>query len=105
MGNYLNDHKRRNWEMMNLEIEQQRTDSTPPVAAYRLTASALAIVLATWTVPATAQSEPAAAVSAASTSDDSTVGEIVVTAQRREEKLSRVPVAVAAFNADTLQSR
>lgn len=32
-------------------------------------------------------------------------GEILVTAQRREQALSKVPVAVAAFNAETLQER
>lgn len=32
-------------------------------------------------------------------------GDIVVTAQRREERLSRVPVSVVAFNAATLQAR
>ncbi|GAC1577539.1 MAG: TonB-dependent receptor [Sphingomicrobium sp.] len=32
-------------------------------------------------------------------------GEITVTAQRREEKLSRVPVSVSAFNAETLNKR
>ncbi|HEX8419655.1 MAG TPA: TonB-dependent receptor [Sphingomonas sp.] len=31
--------------------------------------------------------------------------DIVVTAQRREERLSRVPVSVSAFSADTLQTR
>ncbi len=33
------------------------------------------------------------------------VQDIVVTAQRREEKLSRVPVSVVAFDADTLQEK
>lgn len=32
-------------------------------------------------------------------------GEIVVTAQRREEKLSRVPLSVSAFTGETLQKR
>jgi len=91
--------------MMNVQIKQQgicRKESS----AYRLTASALAIVLATSAVPAMAQAgADATTTNAANTSNDSTIGEIVVTAQRREEKLSRVPVAVAAFSADALQSR
>jgi iron complex outermembrane receptor protein len=33
------------------------------------------------------------------------IGEIVVTAQRREQALSKVPVAVSAFGGDTLQKR
>jgi iron complex outermembrane receptor protein len=37
--------------------------------------------------------------------DASTSGDIVVTAQRREERLSRVPVSVVAFSAATLQTR
>ena len=32
-------------------------------------------------------------------------GEIVVTAQRREEKLSKVPVSVVAYGAEALQTR
>ena len=32
-------------------------------------------------------------------------GDIVVTAQRREEKLSKVPISVVAFSAQTLQSK
>jgi iron complex outermembrane receptor protein len=41
------------------------------------------------------------------TNDEATVsiGEIVVTAQRRAERLSRVPVSVVAFNAEALQSK
>lgn len=39
------------------------------------------------------------------TGSDELSGDIVVTAQRREERLSRVPVSVSAFNAESLQSR
>jgi iron complex outermembrane receptor protein len=51
---------------------------------------------ATFAVPAMAQSDNETEVGA---------GEIIVTAQRREEALSKVPVSVVAFNAETLQSR
>ncbi len=47
----------------------------------------------------------AAAVSASSQAKLATLTEITVTAERRKEKLSKVPVAVVAFNADTLVSR
>ena len=46
---------------------------------------------------------PAPAPASAAASADS--GEIVVTATRREERLSKVPVSVVAFNADTLKDR
>ena len=46
--------------------------------------------------PTEAQAPPAAAYD---------TQDIVVTAQRREEKLSRVPISVAAFNAQTLQTK
>ena len=46
---------------------------------------------------------PAMAQSAVEATSDTT--DIVVTAQRKEEKLARVPVSVVAFNAETLVSR
>ena len=46
---------------------------------------------------------PAPAPASAAASADS--GEIVVTATRREERLSKVPVSIVAFNADTLKDR
>jgi len=36
---------------------------------------------------------------------DVNTGDIIVTAQRREESLSKVPLSVAAFDSDTLQTR
>ncbi len=39
------------------------------------------------------------------TAETAGFGDIVVTAQRRSERLSRVPVSVVAFNAETLQSK
>ena len=53
--------------------------------------------------PVVAEVPAAAAPATAPAADQS--GEIVVTAQRREEKLSKVPISVAAFNAETLQTR
>ena len=57
-------------------------------------ASAASLAVAT---PALAQQATPAA--------SNNTGDIVVTAQRREEKLSRVAVAIQAFNADTLKSK
>jgi len=68
---------------------------------YRSTTSAIAIVLTASTVPAFAQS----AADGANVDDPAYNAEIIVTAQRREEKLSKVPVSVSAFNAEALQSR
>ena len=52
--------------------------------------------------PAFAQTAAAAAPSSAPTAS---TGEIVVTAQRRSEALSKVPVSVSAFNGETLKTR
>lgn len=54
--------------------------------------------------PAAAQESDAAA-SAAADSAQPTIEEIIVTAQRREEQLSKVPVSVVAFGAELLQTR
>jgi len=59
-------------------------------ALLRGSASAVAVVLATLATPVLAQAAQAQAVDEAATQD------IVVTAQRREEKLSKVPVSVVA---------
>jgi iron complex outermembrane recepter protein len=48
---------------------------------------------------------PAALAQEAQADQADGTNDIVVTAQRREEKLSRVPVAVVAFNAEALQER
>lgn len=58
------------------------------------------ILAVSWAFPVTAFAQEAPAESEATASND-----IVVTAQRREEALSKVPVAVSAFNAETLQER
>ncbi len=52
--------------------------------------------MASFAAPAMAQSAEEA---------EANSGEIIVTAQRREEELSKVPVSVLAFGADALQSR
>lgn len=41
----------------------------------------------------------------ASTTDDSGLGDIIVTAQRREQSVQSIPVAVTSFSGDTLVSR
>jgi iron complex outermembrane receptor protein len=57
-----------------------------------------------WSVPAAAQAQdPAAAAAPAAQASDPDDGEIVVTAQRREERLSDVPIAVTALDSDQLR--
>lgn len=68
-------------------------------ALLRQGACAAAMVMGMFGAPASAQSDSAPAAEESATSD------IVVTAQRREEKLSKVPVAVVAFGAEALQER
>lgn len=55
--------------------------------------------------PVAAMAQDAAAQNAPAQADAADTNEIIVTAQRREERLSRVPVSVVAFDADTLQDR
>jgi outer membrane receptor protein involved in Fe transport len=54
-----------------------------------------------------AAAAPAAAAPApaADTSSGATIGELVVTAERREENLQDTPIAVSAFSAESLQSK
>jgi iron complex outermembrane recepter protein len=68
-------------------------------ALLRGSASAVAVIAATLTTPVLAQAAQEQASEAVDTQD------IVVTAQRREEKLSKVPVSVVAYNAEALQTR
>lgn len=56
-------------------------------------------------MPAFGQDAPQAAADEPGSEKIASPADIVVTAQRREQSLSKVPVAVSAFNADTLQSR
>jgi outer membrane receptor protein involved in Fe transport len=48
---------------------------------------------------------PALAAEGAASSDDTTLGELVVTAQRREEALQSVPIAVSAFSQSMLEKQ
>lgn len=68
-------------------------------SAFAIGASSIALAIA---VPAHAQ-ESAASADAATETDG--IGEIIVTAQRREENLQDVPVSVSAFDADDLLAR
>ena len=62
--------------------------------------SALAVAASVYATPALADAAPAA--DQASTAPQSGLQEIVVTAQRRSEKLQNVPISITAANADTL---
>lgn len=70
------------------------------VRAVKLGTSVSALAVALGASAAFAQAAQAEVATEATSTED-----IVVTAQRREEKLSRVPVAVVAFNAETLRSK
>jgi len=48
---------------------------------------------------------PALAAETAAADDDNTIGELVVTAQRKEESLQKVPIAVSAFSQDSLEAQ
>jgi len=52
-----------------------------------------------------AQTGPAPATETAETADPANAGDIVVTAQRRSERLQDVPVSITALSSDTLQLR
>jgi len=52
-----------------------------------------------------AQAQQTTTGGSAASSDQGALAEIVVTAERREENVQNVPISVAAFTADTLQSR
>lgn len=75
-----------------------------------LLTTAGASLIATMASPAQAQDAAAAQSESAATNQEtqepeSSAYEVVVTAQRREERLSRVPVSVVAFGAEALQER
>jgi len=74
--------------------------------------SIMAMTAALAAVPASAQNEPDSTEEAGATEEMAEADaarletqEIIVTAQRREESLSKVPVSVSAFDAEVLQTR
>ena len=68
---------------------------------WRSTCSVAALCLAAASTPAIAQQ----AGTTAGADEDRGGATIVVTAQRREENVQDVPIAVSAFSADSLQAR
>ncbi|OYY72784.1 TonB-dependent receptor [Sphingomonas sp. 28-63-12] len=71
------------------------------------TASALALSLSSTAFAAPKPAAPPAPPQAAATEDpaqNDTVGDIVVTAQRRSENIQNVPIAISAFSADQLRA-
>ncbi|MBN8814656.1 MAG: TonB-dependent receptor [Sphingomonas sp.] len=68
-----------------------------------LAASAIALIAAT---PVAAQTTPPApAASAPQSTEDTQIGDIVITAQRQSESLQNVPIAVSAFSAEALKEQ
>jgi iron complex outermembrane receptor protein len=61
--------------------------------------------LAVGTGGAYAQTAPTAPATPAAADDAGTLQEVVVTAERRQENVQTVPIAITAFTADTLQQR
>ncbi len=85
--------------------ESQPLLALPHRAALRISSATAVLALAgIMSSAAFAQTAPAAeqATAVPQAADNS---DIVVTAQRREESLSKVPLSVSALNADTLQTR
>jgi iron complex outermembrane receptor protein len=60
---------------------------------------------ASFVAPADAEDVPAAPEESQASADDAQVQEVVVTARRRSESLSKVPISVAAFSSDELVSK
>jgi iron complex outermembrane receptor protein len=78
------------------------------MALTRFMVATSVLAICQWSSSALAQvaaAPPAQAAPAASDETQGVLGEIVVTARRREEALSRVPVAVSAFDQATLDRR
>ncbi|WP_395337486.1 TonB-dependent receptor [Novosphingobium sp. BL-8H] len=69
------------------------------------TALILGVSLVAMATPALAQPEPQSANESAQAVQEGGVPEIVVSAQRRTERLQDVPISVTALSADTLRSR
>jgi iron complex outermembrane receptor protein len=76
----------------------------PTINSFQIALLSGTAVFAVLAAPAIAQDAGTAASASADQTQPAT-GDIIVTAQRREEKLAKVPVSVVAFGAETLVSR
>lgn len=70
---------------------------------FLVSTAALAVAMPAWAQDQAAPAPDAAAQSAEDTATEDT-GDIIVTATRREESLSSVPIAISAFSGQTLQN-
>jgi iron complex outermembrane receptor protein len=75
--------------------------TTRTVALLLSSAVSVALSLAAFAEPTPAPAPAPAAAAAASPSDDNSIAEIVVTAEKRNESLETVPVAISAYTAKT----
>ena len=75
--------------------------NTRTVALLLSSAASVALSLAAFAEPTPAPAPAPAAAAAASPSDDNSIAEIVVTAEKRNESLETVPVAISAYTAKT----
>ncbi len=73
------------------------------ITARALGASITGIMLGMTAAPAAAQTDPQPAADTATPSEG--IGDIVVTARRREESLQKVPISITAFTSKDLQAR
>src|SRR5271168_882656 len=75
--------------------------TTRTVALLLSSAVSVALSLAAFAEPTPAPAPAPAAAGAAAPSDDNSIAEIVVTAEKRNESLETVPVAISAYTAKT----
>ena len=101
------DQYRERYTVTNNRIDSRRLALMGSVAVLALTATpAFAQASAEHSDGSTATAQQTQAVAASDTAvQEPATGEIIVTAQRREERLSRVPVSVQAFTSDQLQQK
>jgi len=92
---------------MSIRTGRGRTQQETLSIATRFGASAMALAgaltLAALIPASAAQAQTAA--TAASASDDASNGDIIVTAQFREQNVQRTPIAITAISAETLAAR
>jgi iron complex outermembrane receptor protein len=83
------------------------TDAYRPLRARRFAGAtaAAAIAIALHSSAASAQAAPPADPAPSPVASTESTGDIIVTAQRREESLSKVPLSVSAFSSETLKTR